>query len=302
MVLLVLAAGMGSRYGGIKQLDRFGPSGETIMDYSVYDAMRSGFSQVVFVIRKDFEDSFRKTFVSKWDGKVEIGLAFQAIDDVPHGISYDLERTKPWGTAHAMLSARDIIKQPFAVINADDFYGKEAFQAMAAFLSDKHHGQTGKYAMCGYRLDNTLSEHGSVSRGICSTDNKGMLLSVEEHTRIYKDKNGEIISEQEDGMHRLSANDVVSMNFWGFTPEIFGHATEIFKSFLQTSGFEPKSELYIPAVIDNMIRSGDATVEVLRSDARWFGVTYAHDKAATTERIKALVEEKQYPENLWTGV
>lgn len=297
--MVILAAGMGSRYGGDKQLDRFGPSGETIMDYSVYDAIRAGYNKVVFVIRHDFAEAFKKGFISKWDGKVAIDLAFQSVEDVPAGVSYHPDRTKPWGTAHAMLMARQVVNEPFAVLNADDFYGKEAFQTMAAFLREGSAAQTGRYAMCGYKLGNTLSKHGSVSRGICKDDAQHLLISVEEHTKIYLDESGQIATDFNGQINRLSPNDIVSMNFWGFTPDVFAHTNSIFIDFLKERAFDPKSELYIPYVIDKLINSGQATVQVLQSDAVWFGVTYADDKPTTMQSIRELVAKGVYPENLW---
>lgn len=299
LTLVILAAGMGSRYGGDKQLDRFGPSGETIMDYSVFDAIRAGFNKVVFVIRHDFAAAFKKEFISRWDGKVAIDLAYQSVEDVPEGISYHPERTKPWGTAHAMLMAREVVNEPFAVLNADDFYGKEAFQTMATFLNQGSADQTGRYAMCGYKLENTLSKHGSVSRGICQADSRGLLKSVAEHTRIYIDEEGDIATNFNGKIERLSPDDIVSMNFWGFTPDVFAHTNIIFMDFLKERAFDPKSELFIPYVIDKMISSDDATVQVLTSDASWFGVTYTEDKPTTIQAIRQLVDKGAYPENLW---
>lgn len=301
LTLLILAAGMGSRYGGTKQLDKFGPSGETIMDYSVYDAIRAGFNKVVFVIREDFSKAFQDEFVSKWKDKVEIGLVYQSIEKIPAGIKYHQERTKPWGTAHAMLMAKDTIREPFAVLNADDFYGAEAFKTMAGFLRNSKEGQTGRYAMCGYLLKNTLSKHGSVSRGICKADPDGYLISVEEHTKISMDNTGRILSEHDTGVTPLSPNDIVSMNFWGFTPDIFTQTEQSFKAFLEKQGFELKSELYIPVVVDQLIRAGTATVKVLKSEASWFGVTYSEDKPATIKSIQQLVDKGLYPDNVWAG-
>ncbi len=299
--LVILAAGMGSRYGGTKQLDQFGPSGETIMDYSVYDAIRAGFNRVVFVIREDFSQAFQDEFVIKWKDKIAIELVYQSIEKIPSGIDYHPERTKPWGTAHAMLMASDVVQEPFAVINADDFYGAEAFQTMSAFLQAGGHGEEGRYAMCGYLLKNTLSKHGSVSRGICKANAEGYLVSVEEHTKIFLETAGAIVSELDSGKVNLSPDKVVSMNFWGFTPDVFPKTKKSFEAFLKEKAYELKSELYIPAVIDQLINSGHASVKVLKSDAAWFGVTYAEDKPATIKSIQHLVDKGVYPSNVWTA-
>ena len=299
LTLVILAAGIGSRYGGNKQLDSFGPSGETIMDYSVYDAIRAGFKKVVFVIRHDFADAFRRDFVSKWDGKVQIDLAFQSLEDVPAGIEYNAGRTKPWGTAHAMLVAREVVNEPFAVINADDFYGAAAYQAIAGFLKEGHPEETGRYAMCGYLLANTLSKHGSVSRGVCKVDDIGNLFSVVENLKIYMGQDGNIYSEKAHDRVTLSSGEVVSMNFWGFTPDVFNYTELEFRDFLKKNADELKAEFLIPSLVDQLIRREIATVKVLKSDAVWFGVTYTDDKPATIQSIRRLVEEGKYPSNLW---
>jgi len=299
LTLVILAAGIGSRYGGNKQLDRFGPSGETIMDYSVYDAIRAGFNKVVFVIRHDFADAFKRDFVGKWEDKVQIELAYQSLEYIPEGYDVHPERTKPWGTAHAMLMAKDYVNEPFAVVNADDFYGSEAYETMAEFLMSSRQHVTGRYAMCGYMLKNTLSKHGSVSRGVCKVDDQGFLDSVVENLKIYYDQDGRIISETQNGNVILSPNEVVSMNFWGFTSDIFGQTENIFRDFLREKASELKTEFLIPSLIDQLIRAGISTVKVLRSDAVWFGVTYTEDKPSTIESIRGLVNEGKYPLNLW---
>ncbi len=299
ITLLVLAAGMGSRYGGIKQLDRLGPSGETIMDYSIYDAVRAGFNKVVFVIRQDFAQDFKNIFIDKLKGKVEVALAYQSIDKVPQGIETHPERKKPWGTAHAMLMAKEFIMEPFAVINADDFYGKEAYETMSEFLKKQAKGENSNYAMCGYKLEKTLSEHGSVSRGICEVNNEGYLVSVDEHIKIEKDKDGKIVSHRDEGNELLASDDLVSMNFWGFNPSIFDVIEEDFTHFLKHNGMDLKSEIYTPKVVDELIQKGKGKVKVLKSDADWFGVTYAEDKPKAMEKLKELVANKKYPPNLW---
>ena len=295
--LFVLAAGMGSRYGGLKQIDGLGPNGETIMDYSVYDALRAGFGKVVFVIRKDFEEAFREVVISKYADKVPCEVCFQSVDKVPEGCTYNPERTKPWGTNHAVLMAKDLIREPFAVINADDFYGRESFQVLADYLKSVE-GTTGKYCMVGYRVANTLSENGSVSRGVCATDENGYLTDVVERTKI--EKVGDKIIYTEDGVDtEISPNSPVSMNMWGFTPEYFEYVEKAFVDFLQARGQELKSEFYIPTLVNDMIRSGEATCKVLDTTSKWFGVTYAEDRPQVVMKINNLVKEGVYPEKLF---
>ena len=295
--LFVLAAGMGSRYGGLKQIDGLGPNGETIMDYSVYDALRAGFGKVVFVIRKDFEEAFREVVISKYADKVPCEVCFQSVDKVPEGCTYNPERTKPWGTNHAVLMAKDLIREPFAVINADDFYGRESFQVLADYLKSVE-GTTGKYCMVGYRVANTLSENGSVSRGVCATDENGYLTDVVERTKI--EKVGDKIIYTEDGVDtEISPNSPVSMNMWGFTPEYFEYVEKAFVEFLQARGQELKSEFYIPTLVNDMIRSGEATCKVLDTTSKWFGVTYAEDRPQVVMKINNLVKEGVYPEKLF---
>ena len=296
--LFVLAAGMGSRYGGLKQIDGLGPNGETIMDYSVYDALRAGFGKVVFVIRKDFEEAFREVVISKYADKVPCEVCFQSVDKVPEGCTYNPERTKPWGTNHAVLMAKDLIREPFAVINADDFYGRESFQVLADYLKSVE-GTTGKYCMVGYRVANTLSENGSVSRGVCATDENGYLTDVVERTKI--EKVGDKIIYTEDGVDtEISPNSPVSMNMWGFTPEYFEYVEKAFVEFLQARGQELKSEFYIPTLVNDMIRSGKATCKVLDTTSKWFGVTYAEDRPQVVMKINNLVREGVYPEKLFS--
>ena len=295
--LFVLAAGMGSRYGGLKQIDGLGPNGETIMDYSVYDALRAGFGKVVFVIRKDFEEAFREVVISKYADKVPCEVCFQSVDKVPEGCTYNPERTKPWGTNHAVLMAKDLIREPFAVINADDFYGRESFQVLADYLKSVE-GTTGKYCMVGYRVANTLSENGSVSRGVCATDENGYLTDVVERTKI--EKVGDKIIYTEDGVDtEIAPTSPVSMNMWGFTPEYFEYVEKAFVEFLQARGQELKSEFYIPTLVNDMIRSGKATCKVLDTTSKWFGVTYAEDRPQVVMKINNLVKEGVYPEKLF---
>lgn len=296
--LFVLAAGMGSRYGGLKQLDGLGPNGETIMDYSVFDAIRAGFGKIVFVIRKDFEEDFRRVVLKKYEGKVPCEVCFQSIDKVPAGCSYTKERSKPWGTNHALLMAKDIIHEPFAVINADDFYGKESFEVLAGFLQSVE-GKQNAYCMAGYRVGNTLSENGSVSRGVCKTDVNGYLTDVVERTSIERIE-GKIVFKDENGaLVELEENTPVSMNMWGFTPEYFGYSEEAFKHFLQKHGEELKSEFYIPTVVNDLITAGKATCKVLDTPAKWFGVTYAQDRQGVVDKIEKLIEAGVYPNKLF---
>ena len=295
--LFILAAGMGSRYGGLKQLDGLGPNGETIMDYSVFDAMRAGFGKVVFVIRKDFEEDFRNVVLSKYADHVPCEVCFQGIDNLPEGFTRNPERTKPWGTNHAVLMAKDIIKEPFMVINADDFYGKESFEVMAKFLLDVN-GQEGKYCMAGYRVGNTLSEHGTVSRGVCATDKMGFLTDVVERTAI-ENKNGHVVYQDNGVDVEIPFETPVSMNMWGFTPEYFTYAEEAFKAFLTENAQELKAEFYIPTLVNDMIKSGKATCQVLDTTAKWFGVTYADDRQMVVDKIQALVDAGIYPNKLF---
>ena len=297
--LFVLAAGMGSRYGGLKQLDGLGPNGETIMDYSIFDAIRGGFGKIVFVIRRDFEQDFRDKVLSKYEGHIPTELVFQAIDDLPEGFTCPAERAKPWGTNHAVLMGKDVINEPFAVINADDFYGRDAFAVMGKWLSNLPEGSTGKYSMVGFRVCNTLSENGTVARGVCATNESGMLTDVVERTEImrvdgvisYKDENGE--------WQPVGEETPVSMNFWGFTPDYFKYSEAQFIDFLKENIDKPKSEFFIPLVVDTLINSGKATCEVLDTTAKWFGVTYAADRPGTVEKIQSLVDDGEYPNKLF---
>ena len=297
--LFVLAAGMGSRYGGLKQLDGLGPNGETIMDYSIFDAIRGGFGKIVFVIRKDFEQDFRDKVLSKYEGHIPTELTFQAIDDLPEGFTCPEDRTKPWGTNHAVLMGKSVINEPFAVINADDFYGRDAFAVMGKWLSELPEGSEGKYSMVGFRVCNTLSENGTVARGVCAKDEAEMLTAVVERTEImrvdgvisYKDENGE--------WQPVGEETPVSMNFWGFTPDYFNYSEAQFVDFLKENIDKPKAEFFIPLVVDNLINSGKATCEVLDTTAKWFGVTYAADRPGTVEKIQSLVDAGEYPNKLF---
>lgn len=296
--LLVLAAGMGSRYGGLKQLDPVGPSGETIIDYSIFDAIRAGFGKVVFIIRKDIEEAFKAALGSRYTGSIEIDYVYQELDILPEGFSVPEGRVKPWGTGHAMLMAKDAIKEPFAVINADDFYGRHGYRLLCEYLSCAKDGELADFCMCGFVLRRTLSENGTVSRGVCSIDADGFLKSVEELTKI--EKNGNAACNIDPGNEReLTADEIVSMNMWGFTPSIFSYLEGMFKEFLEKHGQEEKSEFFIPFAVDALIKSGKARVKVMESPDSWFGITYKADKETVVNSIRALVDDGKYPEKLF---
>ena len=289
---------MGSRYGGLKQLDGLGPNGETIMDYSVYDAMRAGFGKVVYVIRKDFEADFREEILSKYEGVVPVEVVFQSIDKLPEGYTCPADRTKPWGTNHAVLMGRDAIKEPFAVINADDFYGRDAFEVIAKELSRPRDGK-GDYCMVGFRVGNTMTENGSVARGVCETK-EGLLTSVVERTAISYDEDHKIVFTDENGqVQTLEPTTPVSMNLWGFTPDYFEYSDREFRKFLDRDINTPKAEFFIPLCIDTLINSGEATVKVLDTDSRWFGVTYSADRPSVVAKFAQLHADGEYPSPLF---
>lgn len=297
--LLILAAGMGSRYGGLKQLDAMGPSGEVVLDYSVFDAIRAGFGKVVFVIRRDFEEQFRSQIGARFGDRIQVDYAFQDINDLPTGFTVPEGRTKPWGTAHAVLAAEKVVHEPFLMINADDFYGRDAFAKMAANLTTARPDDgIDHYSMVGYYLKNTLSDHGSVARGVCTRDANGMLASITEMTKIFKTASG-AENRETDPAQPLTGEEVVSMNFFGFTPSLFGHLRAAFTEFLKVSGGDAKAECYAPKVVDDLIKAGRADVKVLESNDSWFGVTYPEDKADVVASIRALVAAGAYPQNLW---
>lgn len=297
--LLILAAGMGSRYGGLKQLDALGPSGETIMDYSVFDAIRSGFGKIVFVIRKDFEADFREKVLSKYESHIPVEIVFQSINDLPDGVVCPADRTKPWGTNHAVLMAKDVINEPFCVINADDFYGRDAFAVMGKFLEELQEGSTNTYSMVGFRIANTLSENGKVSRGICEVNSKKLLESVVERTEILRVDGSACYKDEKDQWIKVSDNTPVSMNVWGFTPDYFKYSEDYFRKFLFENIQKPKSEYYIPLMVNELIVNNIATVEVLDTTAKWFGVTYSEDRQGVVDKIQGLVNEGMYPSQLF---
>ncbi len=294
--LVILAAGMGSRYGGLKQLDEVGPNGEAIIDYSLYDAIRAGFGKVVFVIRADFADAFKSRFEPNLKDRIKVEYVYQSLDKIPEGSVVHPEREKPWGTSHATLMAETAVNEPMAVINADDFYGSIAYQVMAGFLNSST--DENEYAMVGYNVANTLSEYGSVSRGVCNTDEDGYLTTVVERTKIKRDEDG-IFFYEDDQRTKLAENTPVSMNFWGLKPNVFKYLNEGFKEFLSEHGNELKSEYYIPLLINDNIVKGTIRTKVLQCDSPWFGVTYKEDKPMVQQRIKDLIESGAYPRNLW---
>ncbi len=294
--LLILAAGMASRYGSMKQIQGFGPSGETIMDYSIYDAIRAGFGKVVFIIRKDFAEEFKAIFEPKLKEKIEIEYVYQALNSLTDGYEIPSLRTKPWGTAHAVLCAKDVIKEPFAVINADDFYGRDSFEKAAIFL--KNDCNTEHHAIIGYELAKTLSANGTVSRGVCVVDQQQNLISIAERTKIYAERDG-IVYEDADGKHAVPTNSSVSMNFWCFDDSIFYLTKQLFKKFLTNHGTEEKSEFFIPIVADEFINEELGTIKVIPTSSQWFGVTYKEDAPGVQQSIDALVASGEYPSNLW---
>lgn len=299
--LFVLAAGMGSRYGGLKQLDGLGPNGETIMDYSIFDAIRGGFGKVVFVIRKDFEDAFREKVLSKYEGHIPTELVFQSINDLPEGFTCPEGRQKPWGTNHAVLMGKDVIKEPFAVINADDFYGRDTFAVIGKFLSNLPQDAKNDYCMVGFRVGNTLSESGTVARGICSTDADGNLTTVVERTEIQRVEGPVCYKDEQGAWVPVPDNTPVSMNVWGFTPDYFDHSEAYFKEFLSDpkNMSNLKAEFFIPLMVNKLINDKTATVKVLDTTSHWFGVTYAADRQGVVDKIQALIDKGEYPAKLF---
>ena len=293
-----MAAGMGSRYGGLKQIDSMGPSGETILDYSVFDAIRAGFGKVVFIIRPDFEKDFRERIGSKFSNKIGVDYAFQTIDKLPQGFSVPAGREKPWGTTHAILCARDVVKTPFAVINADDFYGRDSYAVLGQKLSTTANNET-HYNMVGFTLKNTLSDHGTVARGVCRLNDKGFLADIQELLKIAKTDSGAQNVADDGTITMLNGDEPVSMNMWGFTPSIFPQLETLFKKFLTEKGAELKSECYIPLSLGEIVKNGDGDCAVLRTSSSWFGVTYREDKPIVQASIQKLVNEGSYPSNLW---
>ena len=299
--LLVLAAGMGSRYGSLKQMDGVGPNGEAIIDYSIYDAIRAGFGKVVFVIRHSFEKEFKEMFSpERFGGKIAVDYVFQELDYLPEGFTVPEGREKPWGTNHAVMMGATAVHEPFAVINSDDFYGTDAYRVMGEYLS-KLDGAKGEYAMIGYEVNKTLSDNGTVSRGVCTVNEEGFLTSMVERTKIERNAEGTIVFHDLGDDQPLAENAPVSMNFFGFTPDYFAHSAEGFKEFLASDDVKTnlKAEFFIPLMVNKLVASGDARLKVLSTTAQWFGVTYKEDKPALVAKIEKLIEEGVYPRNLW---
>ncbi len=297
--LLILAAGMGSRYGGLKQVDPVGPCGEAIIDYSIHDAIRAGYGKVVFVIRESFAEAFKKTFDKKLKGKIEVEYVFQELDNIPAGIEVSAERTKPWGTGHAVLVAKDAINEPFVVINADDFYGPSSYKLLVDYFKEIENLIGENYSMVGYGLEHTLSEYGHVSRGVCEKDKNDFLQTVVERTQIER-IDGKIMTKISDNEEmELTGKEVVSMNTWGFSPSFFQYLETYFADFIKANADNPKAEFYIPTVVNELINNGEITLKVLESKDLWFGVTYKEDKESAVESINALIRDGVYPEKLW---
>jgi bifunctional N-acetylglucosamine-1-phosphate-uridyltransferase/glucosamine-1-phosphate-acetyltransferase GlmU-like protein len=297
--LLILAAGMGSRYGSLKQVDRFGPSGETIVEYSIYDALRAGFGKIIMVVRKEFMNDFKDLILSNAMKKADIDFAFQELENIPDGLSVPPDRAKPWGTGHAVLVARQKISTPFAVINADDFYGAASYKVMADFLIQPSEENTDTYCIVGYTLENTLSESGHVSRGVCMTDENGFLKSIAEHKKIFR--RGSVIVSQLDDIRTVefTGKEIVSMNLMGFTPSLFQHLSAQFRRFIQDNVSNLNTEFYLPNVVNDVVGEGKARVKVLQTTEKWFGVTYKEDRPMVINSLIKLLEAGVYPVNLW---
>jgi len=293
--LVIMAAGMGTRYGGLKQLDPIGPFGETIIDYSVYDALRAGFSKVVFIIRKDIEKAFKEQIGQKFSDMIAVSYAFQSLSDIPDSFSVPGNRSKPWGTGHALLSAAEVVNDPFIVINADDFYGADAFRKASEYLDSIDPLQM-KAALVGFLLKNTLSEHGSVARGICKANDKGSLDDVEEILGIKRNSSGKLISENRENLHD---DDIVSMNMWAFSPVIFDFTATVFSNFLEGNIQNPTAEFYIPIIVNSLINDEGLNVTLLETESLWYGVTYREDKPLIVSSIKNLTDKGLYPLSLW---
>ena len=294
--LLILAAGMASRYGSMKQTEGFGPSGETIMDYSIYDAIRAGFGKVVFIIRKDFAEGFKASFEPKLQGKIKTEYVYQEMDSYLDGLEIPAGRTKPWGTAHAVLCGKNVINEPFAVINADDYYGVDAFVKAADFLNTKCDEK--HFAIIGYELERTLSDHGSVSRGVCQVDAENNLISIKERTKIYKE-NDVITYEDEEGKHTVPSDSSVSMNFWCFHPSLFASTEKLFIDFVKKNMDNIKAEFFIPIVAEDFMENQEGEISVIPTSSQWFGVTYKEDAPVVKASVDKLVADKIYPPSLW---
>ncbi|RLD10226.1 nucleotidyltransferase [candidate division KSB1 bacterium] len=296
--LVILAAGMGSRYGGVKQIDQFGPNGETILDYSIYDALKAGFGKIVFVIRRELENDFKAVFGDKLKGRADVRFVFQELDNLPQGFEAPKDRKKPWGTAHAVMVAKEAVNEPFGVINADDFYGQSAYQTLADFLNNQPLTGT-EYAIVGYRLKNTLSKHGSVSRGVCQADAQGYLQKIVERTKIYWKGDQIVFLDEKEQEQTIDGSVLVSMNMMGYTPTFFEYLEEYFKKFLEQNINDIKAEFFLTWVLDELINTGKARVKIVPTNEEWFGVTYKEDKPIVKEKIRQLIAQGKYPEKLW---
>lgn len=299
--LLILAAGMASRYGSMKQIDGFGPNGETIIDYSIYDAIRAGFGKVCFIVKEEYATAFKELFEPKLKGKIETAYVYQRFDLTEYGIEEEIARLKPWGTAHAVMEAYKDVKDPFCVINADDFYGYDAFKKMAAFLTKEV--SDSRFALMGYQIGNTLSDHGSVSRGVCEVDVNGNMSSIRERTEVYyKGNDGQdqkIVFNESGKESELPPDTRVSMNFWGFTPSVFEICKSLFKKFAEENKANPKAEFFIPIVVDHLIKNREASFKVIPTSEKWFGVTYKEDKEIVKSSINELIQAGIYPQKLF---
>jgi len=301
--LVILAAGMGRRYGGLKQIDPVGPNGEIVIEYSIYDALRAGFGKVVFVIRDEIEAAFRDHVSRRFDGRFPYAFAYQRSTDMPAGFDWPAARQKPWGTGHALLAAAEAVDGPFAVINADDYYGRESYAAIARFLAgdalSSRAAEAESYGMVGFRLGHTLSDHGSVARGICQTDADNLLLAVEERTRIEPSADGIRYMDDSGQWQPLDADVFVSLNLWGFAPSIFGHLRRHFTDFLEQHGEDPEAEFFLPTVVDGLLKAGQARVQLLPTEEHWLGVTYPGDKPVVVEKMRQMIDSGTYPPRLW---
>jgi dTDP-glucose pyrophosphorylase len=297
--LLILAAGIGSRFGGLKQAEGVGPSGEAILDYSIYDAVRAGFTKVVFVIRKDILEDMKRIFFDKWAGKIELDYVFQEVNNLPGGFQSPDERAKPWGTGHAIWVAREKINEPFCMINADDFYGRKSFELAAGFLANMDNLLHSRYALIGYHLKNTLSEHGYVSRAECEININGTLKSITERLKIMRAGSRIIYQDDSGNSVPIGENAVVSMNMWGFMPSLFKYLEDGLVEFLKTNAESTKSEFLLPNVIDRLIKSGEVEIPVLQTESKWFGMTYREDLEMVTAKLAQLVKEGEYPRSVW---
>ncbi len=295
--LVILAAGLGSRYGSLKQIDRIGPSGERIIDYSVYDAINAGFGKIVYIIRKNFENDFKEVILNELPSEIEVEIVFQELDSVSSPSSYSSNRVKPWGTAHALLCASSVINEPFAVINADDFYGEESYKIASDFLRSNQ--LDNEHALIGYKMNNTLSEYGSVSRGVCTSDSKNNLVSIVERTEIKISDNKIIFKDENNNWNSLTGNEIVSMNMFAFNPSILKYFKTYFEQFLDENKNNLKAEFFLPTVVDNLINSNKAVVKILETNASWFGLTYSEDKTIARKRIADLVAQGIYKNKLW---